>query len=64
MTGPTESTHHLAVGTAAALELHGAAFGADEAGLNLPVLGTVPAPASVPSTISTRWIGWLRRAVR
>ena len=64
MTGAIKSTYHLAVGTAAALELHGAAFGADEAGLNLPVLGTVPAPASSPSAISTRWIGKLRHALR
>ena len=32
--------------------------------LSLPVLGTVPAPAAAPRTLSTRWIGRLRRAVR
>ena len=125
VTGAAESTYRLAVATAAALERHGAAFVADEAGqprievavitdpappqrlipwrgllvailrslaivaallallrvaaglrraldtpgevtalLSLPVLGTVPAPASSPSAISTRWIGKLRHALR
>lgn len=125
VTGDVESTHRIAVATAATLEMDGASFVADEAGqprievsvitdpappqrlvpwrgvlvavlralavvalllallrvaaglrrtlntpgevtalLSLPVLGTVPAPTSAPSTLSTRWIGRLRRAVR